>query len=544
MGEKVVYTRGVNGEWIPMTYSVENGHLKETKGNAQPTGQSTSVKREHHATLDRGQVAAERAVKRRKHRQEVGDAQADAEAAQEYYDRQLRDATEPTIYGKLADAIHTIGTIGSGLAYGSGNPVAVAAASGYSLPQFVSQLVKTGVPSSEELLSMAAPAGRVGQALNETTQLGKALNLQEAEALVKGKRSWFKPQTVSESSLQDEANYLKYNPNAKVTHPYTLQYLENNPGVADILGSSNSNLQFILGNELFSPSASTVAQALDKAKNMVESRPVRVMVGYSGMGPASFPWKGHDSTGNYEFGTQNFAGAANYAYFQPEEIQQILADPSLSNEAKEYLQEQLAIIDNITKKYGTKAYSTQSTNYNRFKKSEETNKYPGHAGHKALFNQTAEGKATGAEYSAEDLAALLDASNKVGAFLGGGNKQAGGLGQVYHIVSKGDNPIFFTGKGQGWKDKSDVYRTSGATMKDRGLLTPEKENHFKNDEGEVVIKSNLNDVQKRASNKTNQRPLIFTNLYDPIYMDTQAVPANGWERTYKTGGRLYRHFKK
>ena len=95
---------------------------------------TTVFKRPIIQSLNRGEVAARLNAERRQHRQQVGAAQDDAEQAKTYFDKSMREATQPTIYGKTADVIHNIANLGTGAAYLSGNPIAVAAASGYAIP--------------------------------------------------------------------------------------------------------------------------------------------------------------------------------------------------------------------------------------------------------------------------------------------------------------------------------------------------------------------------------------------------------------------------
>ena len=72
----------------------------------------------------------------------------------------MREATQPTIYGKIADVIHNIANLGTGAAYMSGNPIAIAAASGYAIPSTLKRWFTEGMDSNE-MLANVTPVGKV-----------------------------------------------------------------------------------------------------------------------------------------------------------------------------------------------------------------------------------------------------------------------------------------------------------------------------------------------------------------------------------------------
>ena len=110
-------------------------------------------------SLNRGEVAARLNAERKQHRQQVGAAQDDAEQAKAYFDKSMREATQPTIYGKTANVIHNIANLGTGAAYMSGNPTAIAATSGYAIPSTLKRWFTEGMDSNE-MLANVTPIGK------------------------------------------------------------------------------------------------------------------------------------------------------------------------------------------------------------------------------------------------------------------------------------------------------------------------------------------------------------------------------------------------
>ena len=56
---------------------------------------------------------------------------------------------------------------------------------------------------------------------------------------------------------------------------------------------------------------------------------------------------------------------------------------------------------------------------------------------------------------------------------------------------------------------------------------------------DLTFKGTLNKMEENISKLTNRKkPLVITGVYDPIWMDTQAVPANSLIRTRKHGGTI------
>ena len=169
------------------------------------------------------------------------------------------------------------------------------------------------------------------------------------------------------------------------------------------------------------------------------------------MGPADKIHTGTNSMGNYDFYTQNFLGAMNYSAFQPEELAKIMKD--LTPRQKEYLNEQLNTIRRIHKKYGVKEFDKRSTSWTRFKPEQD------HAGHRPYFKTDDYGMATGKispfgeKYDPVDIIDLVNANKAVGEFLGGGNTQIGGLGQVFHF----GEPLRIGGNNKGFKDPKGSY---------------------------------------------------------------------------------------
>lgn len=298
---------------------------------------------------------------------------------------------------------------------------------------------------------------------------------------------------LTPEDISKEAKYLASS-EAEVTHPYTVRFLNENPQVADNLGKVSDRLRYLDTGQGFQPSANTVH-------------------------------KGTNSMGNYDFYTQNFLGAMNYSAFQPEELARIMKD--LTPLQKEYLNYQLDIIRRIHEKYGVKEFNNKQTVQALYKTAD--NKYPNHAGHKPYFQSDDLGKATGKEYDPVDIIDLANANKAVGEFLGGGNTQIGGLGQVFHF----GEPLRIGGNNKGFKDPKGSYT----------VFTPDqklKESIVKNKKwNNTTFNGTLNNMEQSISKITDGiRPLVITNVYDPIRMDTQAVPANTLIRTRKHGGTI------
>lgn len=327
---------------------------------------------------------------------------------------------------------------------------------------------------------------------------------------------------LTPKDISKDTKYLASS-EAEVTHPYTVRFLNENPQVADNLGKVSDRLRYLDTGQGFQPSAMTNAQAMTRLPQ--DDKAITVTAGYSGMGPANTVHKGTASMGNYDFYTQNFLGAMNYSAFQPEELAKIMKD--LTPLQKEYLNEQLNIIRRIHKKYGVKEFNNKQTVQALYKTAD--NKYPNHAGHKPYFKSDASGMATGKEYDPQDLIDLANANKAIGEFLGGGNTQIGGLGQVFHF----GEPLRIGGNNKGFKDPKGSYTVS---TRDQDL----KESIVKNKKwNNTTFNGTLNNMEESISGITKKnRPLVITNVYDPIRMDTQAVPANTLIRTRKHGGTI------
>ena len=327
---------------------------------------------------------------------------------------------------------------------------------------------------------------------------------------------------LTSKDISKEAKYLASS-EAEVTHPYTVRFLNEKHQVADNLGKVSNRLRYLDTGQGFQPSAMTNAQAM--AHLPQDDKAITVTAGYSGMGPANTVHKGTASMGNYDFYTQNFLGAMNYSAFQPEELAKIMKD--LTPRQKEYLNEQLNTIRRIHKKYGVKEFNNKQTVQALYKTAD--NKYPNHAGHKPYFKSDDLGRATGEEYDPVDIIDLVNANKAVGEFLGGGNTQIGGLGQVFHF----GEPLRIGGNNKGFKDPKGSYTvfTPDQTLKE-SIVKNKKWNN-------TTFNGTLNNMEQSISKITDGiRPLVITNVYDPIRMDTQAVPANTLIRTRKHGGTI------
>lgn len=327
---------------------------------------------------------------------------------------------------------------------------------------------------------------------------------------------------LTSKDISKEAKYLASS-EAEVTHPYTVRFLNENHQVADNLGKVSDRLRYLDTGQGFQPSAMTNAQAMTRLPQ--NDKAITVTAGYSGMGPANTTHKGTASMGNYDFYTQNFLGAMNYSAFQYDELAKIMKD--LTPLQRQYLYNQLGIIRRINRKYGVKEFDNRQTVQALYKTAD--NKYPNHAGHKPYFKSDDLGKATGKEYDPEDLVALVNANKAVGEFLGGENTQIGGLGQVFHF----GEPLRIGGNNKGFKDPKGSYVVS---TQDQEL----KESIVKNKKwNNTTFNGTLNNMEQSISKITDGiRPLVITNVYDPIKMDTQAVPANTLIRTRKHGGTI------
>lgn len=327
---------------------------------------------------------------------------------------------------------------------------------------------------------------------------------------------------LTPKDISKEAKYLASS-EAEVTHPYTVRFLHDNHQVVDNLGKVSDKLRYLDTGQGFQPSAMTNAQAM--ARLPQDDKAITVTAGYSGMGPANTIHKGTNSMGNYDFYTQNFLGAMNYSAFQPEELAKIMKD--LTPLQKDYLNWQLSIIRRIHKKYGVKEFNNKQTVQALYNTAD--NKYPNHAGHKPYFKSDDLGKATGKEYDPVDIIDLANANKAVGEFLGGGNTQIGGLGQVFHF----GEPLRIGGNNKGFKDPKGSYTASTPDQKLKESIVKNKK--WNN----TTFNGTLNNMEKSISEITyGKKPLVITNVYDPIKMDTQAVPANTLIRTRKHGGTI------
>ena len=329
---------------------------------------------------------------------------------------------------------------------------------------------------------------------------------------------------LTPEDISKEAKYLASS-EAETTHPYTVRFLNENHQVADNLGKVSNRLRYLDTGQGFQPSAMTNAQAMTLLPQSDEA--VTVTAGYSGMGPADKIHTGTNSMGNYDFYTQNFLGAMNYSAFQPEALAEIKKD--LNPDQIEYLNRQLDTIRRIHKKYGVKEFDKRPTSWTRFKSEQD------HAGHRPYFKTDDYGMATGKispfgkEYDPVDIIDLVNANKAVGEFLGGGNTQIGGLGQVFHF---GEPLRISAGKTRGFKDTESIFT---ATRPNK-ILKEKLINEWGKD---LTFKGTLNKMEENISKLTNRKkPLVITGVYDPIWMDTQAVPANTLIRTRKHGGTI------
>ena len=328
---------------------------------------------------------------------------------------------------------------------------------------------------------------------------------------------------LTPEDISKEAKYLA-SKEAETTHPYTVRFLNENHKVADNLGKVSDRLRYLDTGQGFQPSAMTNAQAMTLLPQ--NDKAITVTAGYSGMGPADKIHTGTNSMGNYDFYTQNFLGAMNYSAFQPEALAEIKKD--LNPDQIEYLNRQLDIIRRIHKKYGVKEFDKRSTSWTRFKPEQD------HAGHRPYFKTDDYGMATGKispfgeKYDPVDIIDLVNANKAVGEFLGGGNTQIGGLGQVFHF---GEPLRISAGKTRGFKDPESIFT---ATRPNK-ILKEKLINEWGKD---LTFKGPLNKMEENISKISQKSPLVITGVYDPIWMDTQAAPANSLIRTRKHGGTI------
>lgn len=165
------------------------------------------------------------------------------------------------------------------------------------------------------------------------------------------------------------------------------------------------------------------------------------------------------------------------------------------------------------------------TSWTRFKPEQD------HAGHRSYFKTDDYGMATGKispfgeEYDPVDIIDLVNANKAVGEFLGGGNTQIGG--QVFHF---GEPLRISAGKTKGFKDPESIFTASpNKTLKEKLISEWGKD---------LTFKGTLNKMEENISKISQKSPLVITGVYDPIWMDTQAVPANSLIRTRKHGGTI------
>lgn len=329
---------------------------------------------------------------------------------------------------------------------------------------------------------------------------------------------------LTPKDISKEAKYLA-SKEAEITHPYTVRFLNENHKVADNLGKVSDRLRYLDTGQGFQPSAMTNAQAMTLLPQ--DDKAITITAGYSGMGPANKIHTGTNSMGNYDFYTQNFLGAMNYSAFQPEALAEIKKD--LNPDQIEYLNRQLDTIRRIHEKYGVKEFDKRSTSWTRFKPEQD------HAGHRPYFKTDNYGMATGKispfgeKYDPVDIIDLVNANKAVGEFLGGGNTQIGGLGQVFHF----GEPLRIGGNNKGFKDPKGSYTASTPDQKLKESIVKNKK--WNN----TTFNGTLNNMEQSISEITKRKkPLVITNVYDPIRMDTQAVPANTLIRTRKHGGTI------
>lgn len=184
-------------------------------------------------SLNRGEVAARLNAERKQHRQQVGAAQDDTEQAKAYFDKSMREATQPTIYGKTANVIHNIANLGTGAAYMSGNPTAIAAASGYAIPSTLKRWFTEGMDSNE-MLANVTPVGEV--------PFNNPFTKRQIQQMLKGPKDMrISYKYLTPEDISKEAKYLA-SKEAETTHPYTVRFLNENHKVADNLGKVSDRL--------------------------------------------------------------------------------------------------------------------------------------------------------------------------------------------------------------------------------------------------------------------------------------------------------------
>ena len=118
----------------------------------------------------------------------------------------------------------------------SGNPTAIAAASGYAIPSTLKRWFTEGIDSNE-MLANVTPVGEVA--------FNNPFTKRQIQQMLKGPKDMrISYKYLTPEDISKEAKYLA-SKEAETTHPYTVRFLNENHQVADNLGKVSDRLRYL-----------------------------------------------------------------------------------------------------------------------------------------------------------------------------------------------------------------------------------------------------------------------------------------------------------